>query len=99
MSAFAAHFTSSQHTQASSAAAASNPDVNAQHAPQATAGKRGDKPAKHRPIGLRKRPQIVCHVCSGLWILCISFINPAPLCCVVSARVVVILILDFVCFS
>ena len=61
MSAFAAHFTPSQQTQASSGAAAtSNPDVDAQQAPQPNAGKGGGKPAKQRVISLRKRRCLVC---------------------------------------
>ena len=56
MSAFAAHPTPSQQTQASGAAgAAANPKVDAQQVPQTNAGKGGPKGANDRPIGLRKR--------------------------------------------
>ena len=56
MSAFAAHFTPSQQTQASGAAgAAANLDVDAQKAPQTNVGKGRPKGAKQRPIGLRQR--------------------------------------------
>ena len=53
MTAVAAHSTPSQVTQeSSSAAAAANPDVDAQYAPQANATKGGGKPPQAEPYGL-----------------------------------------------
>ena len=88
MSAFAAHFTPSQQTQASNfAAAATNPDVDAQQAPQANAGKSTPQHTKQRRIGLGKKQQIVCYACSGVFDVCIELIKSSPLSCAVSAGV------------